>query len=416
MTKQRPRVNPRWTDCGVLSNAGSMAATVDGVTAAEVARPADVDAVREIVRSAVRSGRTIVATGLGAHLDVGAPPRRVDVLLDLSALDRIVEHEAADMTVTVQAGCSLARLDATLAAAGQWLPLDPPASERTTVGGLIAANLSGPLRASRGTVRDWLLGLRTVDATGALVSGGGKVVKNVAGYDLPKLHVGALGTLGVVVDATFKVQPRPECEVAAVLPTATPAAAAAVALAVRDRFDPLWLEAGTLDDGIGAAVGITGVAPEVVAARATLETIARERHVELRWLDDGARLRRTLADHPVRPPATVLRASVLPTDVGATMMRVRELAGDVPVLAHVANGVVRARLADPSNVSRVLVDLRREIAGRGGFVVVERASPDVKAGLDVWGDPGEGLALMRRVKEAFDPQATFAPGRYVGGL
>ena len=415
MTKHRPRVNPRWTGRGVLSNAGSMAATVDGVTAAEVARPADVEAVREIVRSAARAGRTIVTTGLGAHLDVGAPPRRVDVLLDLSALDRIVEHEAADMTVTVQAGCSLARLDATLAAAGQWLPLDPPASERTSVGGLIAANLSGPLRASRGTVRDWLLGLRTVDATGALVSGGGKVVKNVAGYDLPKLHVGALGTLGVVVEATFKVQPRPEREMAAVFPTATAADAAAVAMAVRDRLDPLWLEAGTLDDGMGAAVGITGLAPEVVAARAALETIARERHVALRWLDEGARLRRTLADFPVRPPATVLRASVLPTDVGATMMRVRELAGDVPVLAHVANGVVRARLADPSNVSRVLIDLRRELAGGGGFVVVERASPDVKAGLDVWGHPGEGLALMRRVKEAFDPQATFAPGRYVGG-
>src|SRR6187399_1270401 len=137
MTKHRARVNPRWTGRGVLSNAGSMA-TVDGVTAAEVARPADVDAVREIVRSAARAGKTIVATGLGAHLDVGAPPRRVDVLLDLGALDRIVDHEAADMTVTVQAGCSLALLDETLAAAGQWLPLDPPASERTTVGGLIA--------------------------------------------------------------------------------------------------------------------------------------------------------------------------------------------------------------------------------------------------------------------------------------
>jgi len=415
MTKHRARVNPRWTGRGVLSNAGSMA-TVDGVTAAEIARPADVDAVREIVRAAARAGKTIVATGLGAHLDVGAPPQRVDVLLELGALDRIVDHEAADMTVTVQAGCSLVRLDETLAAAGQWLPLDPPASERTTVGGLIAANLSGPLRASRGTVRDWLIGLRTVDATGALVSGGGKVVKNVAGYDLPKLHVGALGTLGVVVDATFKVQPRPEREAAAVFPTATAVDAAAIALAVRDRFDPLWLEAGTLDDGVGAAVGIAGIAAEIAAAREMLEAIARGEHRELRWLDDGARLRRTLADFPVRRPATVLRASVLPTDVGATMTRLRELAGDVPVLAHVANGVVHAQLADPSNVSRVLVELRRELAGRGGFVVVERAGPDVKAGLDVWGDPGEGLALMRRVKETFDPHATFAPGRYVGGL
>ena len=391
-------------------------ATVDGVMATEVVRPDDVDGVREIVRSAARTGKAIVATGLGAHLDVGAPPRRVDLLLDLSSLDRVVCHEAADMTVTVQAGCSLARLDATLAAAGQWLPLDPPAFERTTVGGLIATNLSGPLRASRGTVRDWLLGLRTVDATGALVSGGGRVVKNVAGYDLPKLHVGALGTLGVVVEATFKVQPRPECEVAAVFATATPVDAATIALAVRDRLDPLWLEAGTLDDGVAAALGIAGIAPELAAARATLEAIACERRVELRWLDDGARVRRTLGDFPVGTTATVLRVSVLPTDVGATMTRLRELAGDVPVLAHVANGVVRARLADPTIVSHVVTELRRELAGRGGFVVVERAGPDVKRQVDVWGDPGEGLALMRRVKETFDPQGTFAPGRYVGGL
>jgi glycolate oxidase FAD binding subunit len=388
---------------------------IDGVTAGEIARPSDVDAVRALVRTlGERRGATLVPTGLGAHLDVGAPPNRVDVLADLSGLDRIVDHEAADMTVTVQAGCSLARLDATLAAAGQWLPLDPPSFERTTIGGLIAANLSGPLRASRGTVRDVLLGVRVVDATGALVSGGGRVVKNVAGYDLPKLHVGALGTLGVVVEATFKVQPRPEREEAGVFSTAAHADAASIALVVRDRLDPAWLEAGTLDDGVGLAVGVAGIAPEIAAARVTLETIARERGVELRWIDDGARLRRTLADFPVREAATVLRASVLPTDVGPTMDRIRALAGDVPMLAHAANGVVRARLT--SDVARVLHALRADVVARGGFVVVERARPEAKAGLDVWGDPGEGLALMRRVKATFDPNGIFAPGRYVGGL
>jgi glycolate oxidase FAD binding subunit len=200
-----------------------MAATVDGVTAAEVARPADVEGVREIVRSAARAGKTIVATGLGAHLDVGMPPRRVDVLLDLSALARIVDHEGADMTVTVQAGCSLAQLDATLSAAGQWLPLDPPAFERTTVGGLIAANLSGPLRASRGTVRDLLLGLRLVDGTGALVSGGGKVVKNVAGYDLGKLVCGSEGRLALIARVSLRLHPLPAAAATLVVETDDPA-------------------------------------------------------------------------------------------------------------------------------------------------------------------------------------------------
>jgi glycolate oxidase FAD binding subunit len=390
---------------------------VDGVSAQAVVTPRDVDGVRAaIVELRARPDAVVVASGLGAHLDVGAPPSRVDLLLRTAALDRIVDHQAADMTVTVEAGCSLARLDETLAAAGQWLPLDPPAFARTTVGGLVAANLSGPLRASQGTVRDLLLGIRVVDADGALVAGGGRVVKNVAGYDLPKLHVGALGTLGVIVEATFKVRPRPEREEAGVLPAPDHAAAAELALAIRDVLDPLWLEAGSLEDGVGTVVGVGGIAAEVAAARATVEEVARRRGVGVRWHDDGAAARRALAAFPMAPSVAVLKASVLPTDIGATMTRLRSLVRDVAVLAHASNGVVRARLADPSAVRRVVETLRPEIAARGGFLVVERARPEVKAGLDVWGDPGDGMALMRRVKAAFDPHGIFARGRYVGGL
>jgi len=320
------------------------------------------------------------------------------------------------MTITAEAGCSLGRLDATLASAGQWLPLDPPSFEQTTVGGLVAANLAGPLRASQGTVRDLLLGIRIVDAEGALVAGGGKVVKNVAGYDLPKLHVGALGTLGVIVEATFKVRPRPEREEAAVLGASSHAEAAVLGLAIRDVLDPLGIEAGTIDDGIGTAIGVGGIAPEIAAARHVIESVARTRHATLHWVDDGRALRRRLADFAVAATPAVLRASVLPADVGATMTRIQEVAGNVPVLAHLANGVVRARLVDPLAVPKVVATLRPEVAARGGFFVVERARPEVKVGLDVWGDPGEGLTLMRRVKAAFDPRGVFAPGRYVGGI
>ncbi len=394
-----------------------MSDAVDGVPARAVVTPRDVAAVQAtIAELRERPGAVVVASGLGAHLGIGAPPASLDVLLRTTALDHIVDHQAADMTVTVEAGCSLARLDATLAAAGQWLPLDPPAFDRTTVGGLVAANLSGPLRASQGTVRDLLLGIRLVDADGALVVGGGRVVKNVAGYDLPKLHVGALGTLGVVVDATFKVRPRPEREEAGVLATVEHATAVALALAIRDALDPLWLEAGTLDDDVGVAVGVGGIPAEVAAARATIEEVARLHGAAARWIEDGAAYRRELGAFPITPAAAVLRASVLPADVGATMTRIRAVAGDVPLLAHVSNGVVRARLSDASDVRRVVAALRPDLAGRGGFLVVERAGPEVKRGLDVWGDAGDGLALMRRLKATFDPRGVFARGRYVGGV
>jgi len=394
----------------------SVVTAVDGVNAARVVRPGDVDELRDVVRENAAGGQAMVATGLGAHLEIGAPPRRLDVLVGLDRLARVVDHQAADMTVTVEAGCSLAALASTLGRAGQWLPIDPPRFDETTVGGLIAANLSGPLRASQGTVRDLLLGLRVVDGEGRLVAGGGKVVKNVAGYDLPKLHVGALGTLGVVTEATFKVRPRPEVELAAVLRVKTLDDATRLALTVRAAMDPLWLEAGTFDGGAAALVGIAGTAVETTAARRTVDVIAHAEKALSEWHDDGAALRISLGTFVVEPSAAVLRASVLPCDVPWVMARIDVAAGGVPIMAHVATGVVRCRLDDATVVPGLVAALRADVEARGGFVVVERAGAGVKAHVDVWGSPGEGLALMRRVKAAFDPRGVFAPGRFMDGL
>jgi glycolate oxidase FAD binding subunit len=290
--------------------AGTDADAVDGVIPAWVVRPGSVAEVQACVRVAAADGAAVVASGLGAHLDVGARPRRLDVLVRLDRLARVVDHEAADMTVTVEAGCPLATLAATLAAAGQWLPLDPPRPEATTVGGLLAANLSGPLRAAEGTARDLLIGIRTVGADGALVAGGGRVVKNVAGYDLPKLHVGALGTLAVVVEATFKVRPRPEREEAVVIACGGVGAAAETALAVLDGATrPLWLEVAgpdVLAEGTVVAIGLGGIAEEVAHGRAALLALAG---AEGRAIEDGAALRARLEAFAAEPAAAMLRAA-----------------------------------------------------------------------------------------------------------
>jgi len=407
---------------------GGAAEAVDGVVPGQVVRAGSVAEVQEAVRAAAAGGLALVASGLGAHLDVGAPPARLDVLLRLDRLARVVDHQAGDMTVTVEAGCPLAALDATLAAAGQWLPLDPPRPEATTVGGLVAANLSGPLRASQGTARDLLLGVHVVGADGALVASGGRVVKNVAGYDLPKLHVGALGTVGVIVEATFKLRPRPACERAMVLACRTVAAAADAARAVLDApLVPLWLElagpgglAEGPGDGAAVVVGLGGIEDEVAAGEAAVRALAGARGLGAVAVPDGAALRACLAAFAVEPAAAVLRAAVLPADVGAAIERLgaaaREAGTSVRCLAHAANGVVRAAVADAAGVVPLVGAARPWCAARGGSLVVERAPPEVKHGLDVWGDVGPGAALMRGVKAAFDPAGTFAPGRFVGGL
>ena len=397
---------------------------VDGVEPAWVVRPGSVAEVRECVRAAARAGASFVAQGLGAHLSVGAPPARLDVVLGLDRLARVVDHQAGDMTVTVEAGCTLAALAKTLATSGQWLPLDPPWPDATTIGGLIAANLSGPLRASQGRVRDLLLGIRVVGADGALVSGGGRVVKNVAGYDLPKLHVGALGTLGVIVEATFKVRPRPACEEAVVIAARSVEAAAEAALGVMaSEVAPLWLEVGGRGalpegpgDGAAVVVGLAGIAEEVAHARARTLELAKARGLRAVTVADGAALRARLADFALEPAEAVLRAAMLPTEVGAFIARASRSGAALRCLGHAASGVLRVAVPEARAVAGLVATLRPGLEARGGSLVVERATPEVKAQVDVWGDPGEGVALMRGIKAAFDPGGLFAPGRFVAGI
>jgi len=408
---------------------------VDGVPPRWTVRPGSVEEVSAVVAG----GRPLIASGLGGHLDMGGVPAPFDLLLRLDRLDAILAHEAADMTVTVQAGCPLARLQASLAETGQWLPLDPPRPELTTVGGLIAANLSGPLRASQGTVRDLLLGMRVVGAGGTVIASGGKVVKNVAGYDLSKLHVGAFGTAGVIVEATFKVRPIPEHEAAVLVTCPTFADAAALALTVRDLVDPLWIEIagpGVLGDGPVLAVGAGGLAAEVDAACAAASELARSRGWDARRDDAGAALRLRLgqavdanegvAAHGSRPgldqatgdaermvgTCAVLRAATLPTELGRVMQRLHD-EGGLRMTAHAASGVVRAALARPDATKGVVTALRPLLQSTGGTFVVERAPADAKRDVDVWGDPGPGRALMARIRQTFDPASIFSPGRFV---
>lgn len=404
---------------------------IDGVVPGRVVDAGSVDEVRDLLRGAAAAGEATIASGRGRHLSLGAPPARCDVLLRLAGLAGIREHHAADMTITVEAGCTLADVDAALAREGQWLGIDAPVPGETTVGGFLAANLSGPLRASHGTARDLLLGLRWVSPGGDLVAAGGKVVKNVAGYDLHRTHVGALGTLGVLVEATFKVRPRPAHERALLITCRDARHAIAIALDARDACEPAWLEAATgealgIAGAAGIAIGWLGIASELDDAerrvRACVAGVVGV-HVQQVLTDvDAAALRHRLADLSLAPAAAVLRIATLPDALGEALASL--LADDAGAgtswAAHAANGVARLLVADDAAVVPLLAAARPRLERSGGALVVERAGANVKHALaphgGVFGDPGPGRELMRRLKDAFDPDRLLAPGRYVAGI
>ena len=232
----------------------------------------------------------------------------------------------------------------------------------------------------------------------------------------------------MIVEATFKVRPRPPVEEAVVVACGTAREAAETALVLRDSdAAPLWLQvagAGGLPEGPGegaaAVVGLGGIAEEVADARACVERVGASLGLRTLFVTDGAALRARLGAFAVEPAAAVLRAATLPSEVGSVMERLaataRERQTVVRCLADAATGVVRAALTEVLAVGPLVKTVRPDLERHGGTLVVERAVPDAKVGVDVWGDPGPGLRLMRGLKAAFDPGGIFSPGRYVGSL
>jgi glycolate oxidase FAD binding subunit len=410
---------------------------VDGLRPQEAVYPETIGQVSETLKAANEQGRAIVPVGYGAFLHLGGIPRRYDLALSLQRLNRIVDYQPADMTVTVEAGLTLARLQEILGEHGQWLPIDPPLPEQATVGGIIAANLSGPTRLSQGTIRDFLIGLKIVQADGTVIKGGGRVVKNVAGYDLPKLYCGSFGTLGVIVEATFKVRPRPEAQ--AVLSLTFPLAEQAMELALRllgselqpaflelTNFNPLEEEGG--DNSYRLVVGFAGIAEEVAYQRARVRELIESGEPAIEeWQGENEQtLMHALRNFPVSGEALLrCKTSLLPTRVAAFCQDVQEevdLRGlAVRHLARAGNGIVYSCFLPSVEISPEkllsLVDWLRILTKKlEGYVVVEAINPVLKDRLDVWGHVGGTFPLMKRLKETLDPQGILNPGRFVGGI
>jgi glycolate oxidase FAD binding subunit len=396
--------------CGDSVRAGNDGELVDGVRPVLVASPRDAQAVSDAMTVAAEHRLSVVVRGNGSKLDWGKPPTRVDLLVDVSALDAVLEHAAGDLIVRVEPGVRLAALQEVLAPAGQRLAVEEvvPGS---TIGGVIATALSGPSRMLYGAVRDLLIGVTVVRADGAFTRSGGRVVKNVAGYDLCKLYTGSYGTLGVITEAIFRLHPVPEAaSYVSVAVADETTMAAKVAEVISSQLVPSAVEIDrpSRDAPITICVLVEGSAPGVAARAVRLASL----------LGPGTVLS---ADRPpwwgkLPPGATTLRVTAQLAGVGASVRAVTDSGLEAAVRGSGGSGVLHVGVdADPAGVARFLEAIRNASAAQGGSAVVLRAPAPVKAGLDVWG-PIPAISLMRRVKDSFDPDRRLSPGRFVGGI
>lgn len=419
----------------LLSGAQAGDHAVDGVRPRFVAAPTTVAGVSRVLALASAHRLAVVPVAGGARVGWGAPPSRLDLVLSLARLDRILAHEPADLMLSVECGATLEALDAALRPHGQFIPLDPPRPHVSTIGGLIATGAAGPYRARYGTMRDLLVGLTVVRADGTLAKAGGRVVKNVTGYDIPKLHVGALGTLGVVVEAHLRLHPRPAEERSWMFRFPSAEAALDAALEVRDTpvvLSRCHLLAGDTLAALGAsgspetalAVTLGGVPAAVAAQHAKVTEVCRRAGRAAIEVPAADAWWRRLAD-ATSPDAgaseLVLRIGTRSTDIVKALRSVeavRPPSGSLRGAADLASGVLHVLLA-PAEASRVgdlVKRVREALVPLGGSCVIEHAPPLAKPGLDVWGDVGPALEAMRRLKRELDPAGVLNPGRYVGGI
>ena len=404
----------------------------DGRSALADFRPVEVEQLCETVREQVAAGQAIYPRGGGTAMEYGGIPRRPGVAVDTRSLDRLIDYPAADMTITVQAGMTLSALRAILVEQHQRLLVDAPDPDRATLGGIYATNTTGSRRFGSGRPRDQIIGVSFVTSEGAVVKGGGRVVKNVAGYDFPKLLTGSMGTLGIIAQLTLKVRPIPEASAIAWVPLTGPVAAAELL----ERLNTSATRPMALDllnapaaRAIGQALGLSGEYPAPghrLRGQRRFGTLA-DRSAEERGWPGGFDGRRGRADarRSGMPSTVSRRRRTGPSASWRTSARPRSPdscegldPGRWSVQAHAGNGIVRAHALGEwtlDEAARTVEPFRQRAVRDGGNLILSRCPTDWKERLRVWGEPRADAAVADRVRAALDPHGAMNPGRFVVG-
>ena len=398
-----------------------------------VATPATTTELAELLHLAGAESWRVIPAGAGTWLEMGNDPTGFELIVSTARLNRLLEYEPADLTATIEAGLPLRAFNETTRQHGQWIPLDPFGSPAGTCGAAISTASHGPLRCAFGTPRDWLIGLQVATIDGRLTRAGGKVVKNVAGYDLCKLYTGSFGTLAIITEMTFKLRSIPPVErtilfEGAVERVAEERGLAGLAGVLRQStLQPAALElltpaAGQPDSGRAVlAMRLLHEAAAVESQLAEALRLSREFDGITASLPDTAEAQAFWDDYHQSEDdshwALSLRLSFLPATLPQIIELVRQELPAAHLRAHAANGVLRLHLATGTGVTAdELRRLRGAIQTRGGQLVILRAPAETRRELETWGEVGETAQLMRAIKEKYDPRGLLNPGRFLGCL
>lgn len=418
--------------------------SVDGTTPNVVARPVSPQGVSEVMSVANEHGLSVAPLGGMTRTSLGNPPDSFDLAIDMTGVNQVLAHNAADLTATVEAGITVSRVQEILAEHGQFLAIDPPLPDSATIGGTLAVGWSGPMTWQNWSPRDIVIGMRTVMADGTITKTGGQVVKNVSGYDMARMHIGALGTLGIIAELSFKLTPLPARQATVMATFDSDANCLDAALAVYgSSLVPLAIS--TLHDGrrTAGAEGMNDARPSLmvrVGGRARsvqrqtddVASIVKSHSAISNSVIDGGdavSMWRRIGDigwTEETAPVAGIRATVLPSDIPRIIQSIQDME-DSPGLAwrattQTAQGIVdihwlnveESSSSDEAGaaISRTTQAVRRI----GGTAVVTHAPPPIKETLDVWGETTSTIDTMRNLKQQYDPNRVLNPGRFMGGI
>ena len=390
--------------------------------------PSTIESLAEIVTWAHRGNYRLIPCGNGSKLDWGGLSQAIDLVVSTQKCDRILEHAVGDLTVTVEPGVKLADLQAKLLQTNQFLPIDPAFPESATIGGILATADTGSWRERYGGIRDMVLGISFIRNDGKIAKAGGKVVKNVAGYDLMKLFTGSFGTLGIIAQVTLRTYPFPEASKTVVVTGDNDAIARAMQTLRNSSLTPTaadLVSASALARlGIGKNIGLVirfqTISQSITQQIAQLESIARELNLQISYYQDSdeANLWQILSEiirFPSSEQAIIGKIGITPTDAITLLQKLDKITNNRNLaMIHTGSGVGHLQL---NNANITEIEQTRSICNdNSGFFTVLSAPKSIKQQIEIWGYSGNALPIMRAIKHKFDPQNMFSPGRFVDGI